>query len=130
MHRWTDQERDEALRIYRVDGPSEAARQTGIPRNTISSWANRSGDSVVLRENMQANCIAAAQRWAAKREELLAQMGDVAQLALDRAKGALRDEKAQLVSGGATSRPNIDPLALIAEAKGRALNLVPQRNTG
>src|SRR5688500_14135730 len=41
--RWTDAQKQEALRIFREHGVSEASRLTGIPVGTIASWANRTG---------------------------------------------------------------------------------------
>lgn len=41
--KWTPEQRDEALRLYTQLGAGEAARQTGIPQPTISSWARRAG---------------------------------------------------------------------------------------
>jgi transposase-like protein len=38
---YTDEQRQEALRLYKEVGPGEAARQLGIPGKTISSWAKR-----------------------------------------------------------------------------------------
>lgn len=38
VNRWTDAQREEALRICRAEGPNEACRRTGIPRPTISAW--------------------------------------------------------------------------------------------
>jgi hypothetical protein len=147
MKKWTDAQRDEALAIYRVDGPSEAARRTGIPRPTITSWACRNGEASLMRENLMANVLAQQLRWAERRESMVHEMGDVAQKALTKAGEAidadkLRDakdaattmailvDKAQLLSGGATSRPAFDPQRVIEQAKAKVVELVPQRRTG
>jgi hypothetical protein len=39
--KYTDEQIEEALRIYREDGVAEAARQTGMNANTIASYARR-----------------------------------------------------------------------------------------
>src|SRR5579884_2247292 len=41
--KWSDDQRTEALRLYKECGPAEASRRTGIPAKTITSWAERSG---------------------------------------------------------------------------------------
>ena len=43
---------------------------------------------------------------------------------------AILIDKAQLLSGGATSRPNVDPGALLEEARGKVARLVPMRKVG
>lgn len=40
---YTDEQREEALRLYETDGPRDAAEQTGIPKSTIQSWAKSAG---------------------------------------------------------------------------------------
>lgn len=42
-HQYTEEQRLDAVRLLQEVGPSEAARQTGIARGTISSWASRAG---------------------------------------------------------------------------------------
>lgn len=41
--KWTAEQKAEALRLYAEVGAGEAARRTGIPQPTISSWARRNG---------------------------------------------------------------------------------------
>lgn len=41
--RWTDEQRQAALEAYRLRGPAAASDELGIPRETIKSWAKRSG---------------------------------------------------------------------------------------
>ncbi len=38
MSSYTDEQRDEAVALADKHGPAEAARRTGIPKRTISSW--------------------------------------------------------------------------------------------
>lgn len=40
---WTAEQREHALGLYAEHGAGEAARRTGIPVGTISSWAQRAG---------------------------------------------------------------------------------------
>lgn len=41
--KWTDEQRAQALEAYRLRGPSAASEETGVPRETIKSWAKRAG---------------------------------------------------------------------------------------
>src|SRR4051794_39354750 len=41
--RHSDEQKAQALAIYRDHGPAEAARQTGINKGTIGWWAHRAG---------------------------------------------------------------------------------------
>lgn len=41
--RWTDDQREQALRIGRSEGWAAAGRQLGIPTSTVNSWARRAG---------------------------------------------------------------------------------------
>lgn len=64
--KWTPEQRQQALELHRSHGPAEAARQTGIPKGTIASWARRLGvetNVVVEREEaVEASALAAEQR--------------------------------------------------------------------
>lgn len=64
--RWTDEQRDEALRLFRSHGPAEASRLTGIPKATVASWARRhqvQTNVVVEREEaVEASALQAEQR--------------------------------------------------------------------
>ncbi len=44
---YSEEERDAALAIFEQEGLSEAVRQTGISKGTISSWAHRDGVQTV-----------------------------------------------------------------------------------
>ncbi len=37
-HRYTAEQRDAALELYREVGPAEAGRRLGIPSGTVRSW--------------------------------------------------------------------------------------------
>jgi hypothetical protein len=45
--KYTPGEKATALSLHEELGPAEAARQTGIPKNTIASWAKRAGVQTV-----------------------------------------------------------------------------------
>lgn len=40
---YTDEQRAEALALYREHGPTEASRRCGIPPRTITRWATKAG---------------------------------------------------------------------------------------
>lgn len=42
MH-YTDEQRAEALQLYKTEGTRAASKATGIPRSTIQSWAKTAG---------------------------------------------------------------------------------------
>ncbi len=42
---YTPEQRAEALQLYETQGPKRAAKETGIPRNTITTWAQTAGVS-------------------------------------------------------------------------------------
>lgn len=52
---YTEEQKADALRIYEVEGPREAARQTSIPRGTIGDWAKQTGIRTVGTEKRRAN---------------------------------------------------------------------------
>lgn len=41
--RWSDEQRAEALELLKAAGPTDVARQLGIPVETVKSWARRAG---------------------------------------------------------------------------------------
>ncbi len=50
----TPRAKAESLKIHEERGPAEAARQTGIPKNMIVSWAKRNGVQTVAVANTAA----------------------------------------------------------------------------
>ena len=63
--KYTDDQKAEALRLYETEGPAEAARRTGINKNTIASWAARKG----LQTDAPARLAAAVEMARLTREE-------------------------------------------------------------
>lgn len=111
--RYDDATKAEALRLYAEHGPAEAARITGIPAPTVRSWARRNGVASVATPERQAAIEAARLTWTQRRTTLTAQLGEAAELLVNRAltSGNARDaqawmtaaaigiDKAQLLSG-------------------------------
>lgn len=77
MATWTDAERHRALELYVEHGPTEASRQTGIPKGTIGSWAGQAGLRTVHPEKLAAALgvqrLTLAQRRATLAERLYAE---------------------------------------------------------
>ncbi|MGP5484586.1 hypothetical protein ACTXMZ_16555 [Brachybacterium alimentarium] len=65
--KYTEEQKAEALRIYKAEGTTAASKQTGIPKPTISSWARRDGMHTVRNQNTAAATEAATVDAAAAR---------------------------------------------------------------
>lgn len=50
----TDAERKRAVEIYETEGPSEAARQTGWAKSTITGWAKKAGVATQSPHDLEA----------------------------------------------------------------------------
>lgn len=143
---YTGEQRHTALAVYAEHGAAEAARQTGIPRGTISAWASRQhpadpGDTAAMERRAQLADAHEVQRLTLTQRRAL-----LADLLLAEAERCVRDarrpymvhswkdgqivtgtlpkppalerqrlisaagdavERAQLLTGGATSRPEL-----------------------
>lgn len=67
---YSDEQREEALRIYETEGPSAAAEATGVPKSTIRSWAKSDGVRTVRNQNTREATEAAQADAKALRAEL------------------------------------------------------------
>ena len=74
MGRYSDQERNHALALYVDHGPTEASRQTGIPKGTIAGWAKAVGARTVRNAKTEAATLAAQIDAARLREQLRLKM--------------------------------------------------------
>jgi transposase-like protein len=118
---YTPEQRTQALELYRTDGPTAVQAQLGIPKATVTDWAQSSGVRTVRNEKTAAAVEAKRVKWEDRRLELAHEMGRVAAKALKRAERELADgtgrdaqayattmailiDKAQLLTGAATSR--------------------------
>lgn len=140
---WDADTRSEALRVHLTDGAAAAAQRTGVPASTVRRWAHEAGQRTERARTTTEATQAAAMRWTERRAVMVEEMGAVAHEALAQAWAAMhagnaRDaknlattmailiDKAELLSGGATSREErVDPAALVAEARARVPSLVP-----
>lgn len=140
---YTDEQRREAIQLYAEAGPCEVERALGIPKGTVTKWAQAAG---VRTEHSERTAEATAQHqqsWAERRARVADAMGEVAELAVGRARrelnggsarnardcaatAAVMADKAQLLSGGVTTR-TADASArgeVLANARNHALSLV------
>lgn len=118
---YSAEERQAALELYLEHGAAEASRRTGIAANTISQWARRAGVTMTRANRTAAATEAAKLAWAERRATMVDDMGQVATMALERARAevaggdlkgakdaaltmAILVDKAQLLSGAATGR--------------------------
>lgn len=70
---WPAELRERALRLYQELGPSEASRQTGVPKQTIASWGRRSGVHTNAPTQQTAAAVEAAR---ATREQRVARLAE------------------------------------------------------
>jgi transposase-like protein len=124
MARYTEAEKGEAVAHCLQHGMKDAHDTLGIPKPTLSSWMTedeRAEMAERFTSKTSAATAAAAQTWADRRPGLTDQLGEIAQLAMDKAvelirlgktadaqkamvTAAIGIDKAQLLSGHATSR--------------------------
>jgi len=120
--RWPDEVRSEALVLYAEEGVHVAHDRTGVPVNTIRSWAKRASAFVEERTGVEVvPQSSSGVPWSERREVVVDQIGGLVALAISKTReafeaGRLRDakdgtislavliDKAQLLTGSATSR--------------------------
>ena len=116
---YTDDERNEALRLYAEEGLAAAVKATGIPKGTIGGWASERGIRTFGSERTAAATAAhlasVEERKAALAEKLLevAELGVQVEVRLLQGEASLRDvvgartraiHDLQLLTGAATGR--------------------------
>lgn len=140
---YTDEEKRRALALYETDGPRAVENELGIPKATVVGWAQANGVRTRSIESKGAAVQASVLHWEERRVGLAHEMGDVAELALRIARenleaGKPRDaqaavttmailaDKAQLLTGGSTSRGELtgQRQEVIDAARDGALRLV------
>lgn len=124
--RWPDEIRQRALELYVEFGPADAARLLAsdghhVPPNTIKAWASRAGLATVATQKTEAATAAKRAKFELQRAGFADRMGNLIDGLLDTAEEALAAgdlqavkiaavsaavyvDKAQLLSGGATTR--------------------------
>lgn len=140
--KYTDDERSKALDLAARVGVGEAARQTGIPKGTIGSWAHRGGTTMAPEEKIKLVAVA-KMAWAERRAGLADELGLAGEkavaLLLERIEsGSIgnRDlvaavatliDRAQLLGGDATARIELVGQEVEAEALGVVDELAARR---
>jgi len=115
---WSPEQREIALGLLRAGNAlADVHRRTEIPKQTLSRWAHEADIHPPGAEQAEAAANATRIVWAKRREQLIDRFGDVAAALLDRLEdssaqdvrhlvwsAAVSVDKAQLLSGGVTSR--------------------------
>lgn len=123
--RFEDHEKAAALEIYKIHGPERASVETGASAAAICHWAKEAGVTTQAPAARSKRVVAAQQKWAERRAIIAEKVGELADEALDAARGAIADgssrdardyastmataiDKAQLLTGGATERVGME----------------------
>jgi len=117
---WDEATKQRALELYKSSGVTVAAKATGVPRQSITSWAKQAGVIATYTSGQAARIEVQRQRWQEKQVEVAINWGEVAELGTARVIEALRDgrmsprdaawaaavatDKARLIDGDATNR--------------------------
>lgn len=136
--KWTDAERTEAVRVFAEAGGPAAEEATGIPSATIRSWIHRSAvsgeaavETVADATGVEVISDGPLRPWAERRGPLVHRLGQAAEQAVEATLDAVRVgrgrdardlavaagiliDKAELLSGGATSRQESTSLNVTA----------------
>jgi hypothetical protein len=123
MAKWSDEQREAALALLRDGvGTQETARQTGIPAQTLSRWSKAEGIVSPNAEQTASANESVRLAWAQRRGALTDRLGSIIEGLLDRVEedgtpakdvrdyvwsAAVLTDKAQLLSGSATSRHEV-----------------------
>ena len=68
--KYTQEQRDQALNLYRTEGPTAVEKQFGIPKGTVTRWAKAAGVETVSVSITRAGTEAASVYAKARRAEL------------------------------------------------------------
>ena len=68
--KYTQEQRDEALALYRTDGPTAVEKKLGIPKGTVTRWAKETGVETVSVSTTRAGTEAASVYAKSRRAEL------------------------------------------------------------
>lgn len=120
--RYTPEQRAEAVALYREHGPREAARRLGFDAGTIVGWAKAAGVQTLGSKQTAAATAKIKITMEARRTQLAERLLEVAANLVERIDSAdtrasdaralavpvgIFVEKSQLLSGAATSRPDV-----------------------
>lgn len=145
-----EQRKPYLARLAAGEPAAAVAKAAGVNPTTLYRWAKKDGVDLRARHSASPEKTEAAQQgarlaWAARRDRMADRFGEIAEQALDLAAtslgaGAARNaqsaviaacaavDKAQLLTGGATSRTStVDPSAAVAAGRARVSHLRPVR---
>lgn len=112
-----------ALELYAEHGPSHVEREMGIPKGTVSKWAQAAGTETRFLENADARVKASCLRWAERRADLVDRMGAVAEAALERVEANLFETERVRVGFDDDGDPEFDVRYTANSAKGYATTM-------
>jgi len=75
--KWTEEQREQALRLYVEMGPTEASKVTGIPKQYIARWGKAKGLVTVTNERTRAATETIAERWRLKQQVIIEGLADM-----------------------------------------------------
>src|SRR4051794_35985930 len=103
MATFTDEQKAQALELYRTEGPTAAAATLGCSKSTVTTWAKKAGIACEATSRTTAATKALEQRWAQRRAEVVHELGAAAEEALAKARKALADNQARPAQAFATT---------------------------
>jgi hypothetical protein len=105
---WTQDQRDDALRLLAEVGKAEAARRTGIPAGTIASWGARLGVTAPSVDAQQAALAAKATSVADRKARLAERMLTEAEAMIGQLHAETVERKPLVVSDGRNEGSHIE----------------------
>lgn len=117
---YTEQQRNEALKLYETEGPSAASKTLEIPKSTIRNWARAEGVSTVPAQKTHAATQARATDLKARRTEISADLLDRYTFVMEKLT-----EQTQTVSAGSvvtTEQPTPEALQRLVTTAGILLD--------
>lgn len=93
--KYTDDQKKQAIELYRLEGPTAVERKLGVPKNTVSGWARTAGVRTVSALNQAASLHSLRITNAEKRSRLSRRFLDNADKILD-----MIEKPTETVSGG------------------------------
>ncbi len=145
MAQYTDEQKTEAVALYAEHGPTHVQQTLGIPKGTVTKWAQERGVQTVSQERNAAAVEAARTKWELRRLTYADDLAEVIDAGLARALHELTDgsansgknamvsaataiDKALLLSGEPTERRELtarrDQMLNTARENGRGLRAV------
>lgn len=122
---WSDEVRDEALRLYADHGPTEASRMLGPDgptKSCITKWAKTEGVETLRNERTAEATVAMQATWKHRRADLANNFGEASTEFLSASREAVRNGKAndarQLIIGAAVAVDKADQLAGVSGPNG------------